>query len=216
MNVPWFSYVRAIMELLYFVAGIAIAAFAGVALQQITLTKRIAAKSAKRESIKFAAERCQYFAETCVALQTQTLEEHNRLKLTFLNLHLNFSIIEGEISAQGYNQALTSQQFGQMPAQIVTYLNSLEAFAIPFAAGVADDDIGFQETGTAFRYAIERFIGAIILLRATGVRYESAIRLYDRWKNRHDAQNIEGQMRKMQEQMKTASEKGKSKPAEAY
>jgi hypothetical protein len=150
MNSGLVCYLRTVLELAYFVAGIVIAVFAGFGLKQIALTKKIATANAKRESLKFAAERCQYFAEQCVALQIKALDEHRRLGLNFLNNPSVFSIVDGEIQTQGYNRAVFAQQYQKMPNDIVRVLNSLEAFAIPFAAGVADDEVGFQETATAF------------------------------------------------------------------
>jgi len=88
----WFGVLRSILELCYFVAGIVIAVFAGLGLRQFTLTKRIATTSAKREALKFAAERCQYFANRCVPAYSRVHAEHERLKLTFLKTPLRFSI----------------------------------------------------------------------------------------------------------------------------
>ncbi|MFZ0859893.1 MAG: hypothetical protein WAN18_04370, partial [Candidatus Sulfotelmatobacter sp.] len=49
----------------------------------------------------------------------------------------------------------------------VTYLNALEAFAIPFAAGVADEDIGYRETARPFCQGALAYMPVIFQLRAT-------------------------------------------------
>jgi len=84
----WFETLRAILELLYFAAGIAIAVAAFFGLRQIRLTKQIAIKNAKREDLKFAAERCQYFAER-VAGAGSTLLRHARNLDCLLSLLLS-------------------------------------------------------------------------------------------------------------------------------
>jgi hypothetical protein len=216
MTSGWVTNLRAVLELLYFVADIAIAFFAALALKQITLTKRIATASAKRESLKFAAERCQYYAERCSPLLDAMVKEHDRQGLTFFKTPTQFSIVEGEIITTNLNIPSLVQQYAKMPGAIVDTLNSLEAFAIPFAAGVADDDLGFQETGSTFCKLVDRVIAMIVVLRKVGDRYESTIKVYDRWKSRLVAQDLEGKMKKMQQQHKTLAEKGKINATEPY
>jgi hypothetical protein len=63
---------------------------------------------------------------------------------------------------------------------------------------------------------VEQLIGMVILLRLTGVRYESLIKTYDHWKSRLMARDLEGKMKKMQEQHKTVAEKGKIKPTDTF
>jgi len=111
---------------------------------------------------------------------------------------------------------MLAQQYAKMPNDIVACLNSLEAFAIPFAAGVADDEVGFQETAGTFCQIVEQLIGMVIVLRRTGARYESTVKVYDRWKSRLVAQDLEGKMKLMQQQHKTMAEKGKIKPRDSY
>ena len=71
------------------------------------------------------------------------------------------------------------------------FLNKLESFAIPFAAGAADDAIGFQETAAAFLTTMDRFMAAIYYLRQTqGARYASALKLFSIWHARAVAQAL--------------------------
>jgi hypothetical protein len=203
----------------YFVAGIAIAIIAGFGLKQIALTKKIATANAKRESLKFAAERCQYYAEKCVPLFDKVCSEHKKLGLTFLNTAPQFSIVDGEIRFHNLDQAALSalsKQYSQMTTDLIQCLNSAEAFAIPFAAGVADDEVGFQETAAAFCREVEQLIGALFLLRKGGMKFESTVKVYDHWKSRLVALGIEDKMKQMQEQHKKVAEKGKIKPPDTY
>jgi hypothetical protein len=216
MNSGWFVTLRAVLELAYFAAGIAIAFFAGFVLQQITLTKRIATANAKRESLKFAAERCQYYAERCVPLYDRLVSESARLGLTFLATSPKFAIFNGEILPQPFDRNALFTQYMQIPADIVATMNALEAFAIPFAAGVADDELGFQETAVNFCQMVEQLSGAFIWMRISGPRYESVMKVYDSWKNRLVAQNLEGKMKQIQAQHKAVAEKGKLKPTDPY
>lgn len=74
---------------------------------------------------------------------------------------------------------------GKVGTEIVMFLNKCESFAIPFAAGVADDDIGFQETAASFVSVVSAYSPAIYYLRQTqGVRYASVLKLWNIWHDR--------------------------------
>src|SRR5580700_2217251 len=97
----WFETLRAILEVWFFAAGVVVAIAAIMGLHQIKLTKQIATKNAKREDLKFAAERCQYFAEKVVALQVTVVEEQRKLGSTLLSqVPAKFEIVDGEIVPQ--------------------------------------------------------------------------------------------------------------------
>lgn len=60
--------------------------------------------------------------------------------------------------------------------------DTLESFAIPFAAGVADDDTGFMETAPAFIKGVQLVMPAIYYLRTTqGSRWSSVLKLFEIW-----------------------------------
>ncbi len=199
----WFETLRAILEVLYFVAGIAIAGAAFWGLQQIRLTKQIATKNAKREDLKFAAERCQYYADTVVDLWVKLNAEHERLKLTVFTTPIRFEVVNGEIELSGkLNIPDVNKQTLQVGFPLLAYMNSLEAFAIPFAAGVADDDLGFQETARAFCESVQRIIVAFVISRMVGPRYESCIRLYDCWSKRLKTDDLRKQMKDLEGKIK--------------
>jgi hypothetical protein len=212
MTSGWVANLRAVLELLFFISNIVIAAAVVYGLKQIALTKKIATSDARRESLKFAAERCQYYADHCVPADTKLRSQHQPLNLTYLATgRVPFSIVEGEIRTQFFNDKVWTPEFMRAGVLIADCLNSLEAFAIPFAAGVADDELGYQEAASSFCQLVEQHIAMIVLFRRMGPRYESTIRLYDRWKSRLVAQQTEGQLKKLQELHKQTSEKGKVK-----
>lgn len=224
MTLGWFGYVRSILEVGYFLAGILIAVFAGLGLKQISLTKKIAATNAKRESLKFAAERCQYYANTCVPAISKVHQEHDRLRLTFLRTSLPFSIEtqtinkvkRKQVKFQAFDRNAYVAQYDKMKVEIVVCCNEMEAFAIPFAAKVADDELGYQETAGSFCQMVEHMIGMIAILRTIGARYESTLTVYERWKNRLVAESLEGPVRQMQEIQRVAAQRGKVPVDEAF
>ena len=229
MNDPngWFAAVRVILELLYFASGIAIAVAAFLALRQIKvgleqlkITKQIANTSAKREAIKLAAEQCRYFAEHAVPAQATLISEYHRLGLSFLSNPPQFTIQNGEIV---YTKVLDNKpwdaEFPKIGAVLVKYLNTLESFAIPFAAGVADDELGFQETAMAICQAVQICMPALFhLRRIKSARYESTIKMYETWSKRLTAQNMKPIVKSIKDSMKSiedlikSADEGKIKP----
>jgi hypothetical protein len=201
-----FCTVRAFLELLYFASGIAIAiaAFLGlrqlkVGLEQVAISKEVARTNARRESVRYAADQCRYFAEEVVPALTKLATEYQRLGLTFLNALApdnqgprHFLIQKGEIvPARGYDLSLLDRDWPKISVPLVTYLNTCESFAIPFAEGVADEDIGYRETARAFCNEIQECLPAIFQLRRMNQgRYESAIKLQAMWSGRLTAEAV--------------------------
>jgi len=89
----------------------------------------------------------------------------------------------------------------------------MEAFAIPFVARVADDELGFQETAASFCRSMSNHMILIAVTRTHGPRYESAVRLYESWNARLEAQKLEPLVQSMYEKIK-AAEKAKILPLE--
>lgn len=207
----WFVTTRAVLELLYYVAGIAIAVAAFWGLKQLRISKQIARTSAKREAIKFAAERCQYFADHTVEMASQFTAEYRRLGLQFLSKELQFVVHKGEITKHNFDERLLDTEIPRISKCYVGYMNTMEAFAIPFAAGVADDKLGFQETAHAFVQGVQMCMPGIFHQRKhNGPRYESTVRLYEHWNSQLAAQRLAPVMKSMEEIIK-AAEKGSIK-----
>ena len=182
-----YQFLRLALELLYFLSGIVVAVGVLLGLRQLGITREIARTNAQREALKFAAERCQYFGETVVALLSRFNEEYKRLRLTFLGKQppWQWKIKNGEIVEHNFDAQLIAREIPTIEVPIVAYLNALEGFAIPFAAGVADDDLGFKETAMGFCQVVRVFMPAFFhLRRINAARYESTIKLFDIWNKR--------------------------------
>lgn len=215
----WFQIVRAILELLYFAAGVVIAVAAIWGLKQLKLTKEIFRTNTRRESLRFAAERCQYFAEQTVPAWTRMYAEYKRLNLTFLTKPSDWKIEDGEIVKHNFDPRLLATEMAALDVSIVNFLNSVEAFAIPFVAGVADEDLGFQETAMAFCQVVRLTVPAFFHQRSVGAgRYESTIKLFALWNKRLVANALVpakkhmDNLAKQMEEITKAVEKDRIKP----
>ena len=147
--VTWFGYARSVLEVLYYISGIAIAVAAFWGLRQLTISKQIAKVNAKREAYKLAADECRHFADVVVPART-SLDILVRDKHLQSFTNKTFSVETGEIKNRNFDMGLLTKEIAGFGTEIVACLNALEAFAIFFASGVADEDIGYRETGRAF------------------------------------------------------------------
>lgn len=214
---------RSVLEGLYFLAGIGIFAAAcyaakqvRIASDQIKTTKEIAEANSRRESVKLAAELCKYFAHEVVPAQDALLKKYVAEKCTFLapvqQAVPAFIIKNGDFAQVNYDLNKVTPEWAKVSIEIITFLNKSESFAIPFAAGVADDAIGFQETAAAFINTINAITPAIYYLRQTqGSRYASILKLWNIWHDRVVAQALAPAMKGFQELL-DAAEKNKIKP----
>lgn len=211
------------LEALYFISGIGIFAAAcyaakqvQIASNQIKLTKEIASANARRESVKLASENCRYFAEQVIPAMNAAMKKYKEQNCAFLNPVPQaagspppFIITNGDFSQVNYDiKRITPQDWEKVSVELVGFLNKLESFAIPFAAGVADDDTGFMETAPSFIIGLNAVMPAIYYLRTTqGSRWSSVLKLFNIWNNRIAAQALEPAMKDMQKMI----EEGKNK-----
>jgi hypothetical protein len=221
---------RSVLEALYFLSGIGIlvaAAYAAmqvriasdqlkIASEQLRLTKEISDANSRRESVKLAAELCKYYAHEIVPAQEVALKKYVAEKCTFLapvqQPNPAFIIKNGDFAQVNYDINRITPEWGKVNIEIVMFLNKCESFAIPFAAGVADDAIGFQETAAVFISSVNAFTPAIYYLRQTqGVRYASVLKLWNIWHDRMIAQALAPALKGLQDLIE-AAEKNKIRP----
>lgn len=211
MQATWFVVLRSILEVLYFIAGIAIAGLAYRGLEQLRITKQIASTNAKREAIKLAVEQCRYFAEKILQERLSFVNSYKELRLTFLSPDPTFIIKDGEITELNFNAQAMIKEINSINIVYVGLMNALEAFAIPFVARVADDELGYTETAYAFLEVARPCMPGIDLLRKTNSgKFESILKLYETWNKRVDAEKMVPALKHMQEAI-AAAEKSKIK-----
>ena len=146
--------------------------------------------------MKLAAQQCRYFAEEMVPALDKVLNECRAQGVTFLGVYQNkqppaFILNDGKFIQNSFDMALIKTEMPTAAKSVVPYLNTAESFAIPFAAGVADDETGFQETAAIFCAGINLCMPAIFFLCQTqGVSYPSVLKLFSIWNDRRAAQAI--------------------------
>jgi len=195
--------IRSVLEAFYFLAGISVGTAAWFVLKQVRLasdqlitTKQIAEKTALREAVKLASDQLKYFTERVVPAQTEAVNKYKVEHCTFLTpdpvqpgvqpVPAFVVNANGDFAQANFNLAkITPEQWERVKMELVVFANSLENYAVPFAAGVADDATGFQETAPVFLSVMQTFMPVFYYLRSTqGARYASALKLFNIWNTR--------------------------------
>jgi hypothetical protein len=82
------------------------------------------------------------------------------------------------------------EELPKMSGLVYSHLNYLEAFSIPFVAGVADERVGYQATARAFCFAVARNLPVLFLFRSKlRGKYENTVRLFETWSKRLAAED---------------------------
>ena len=187
----WLALLHPIFETLFFISGLALAFIALKGLEQLRIAKQTAKIGAKREAFKLAAEQCRYFAERVVPFSDTLCKLCDKLNLTsFSSPGRKFDILNGEITSHEFPEQTLLDDSLKCKEELIASLNSVEAFSIFFAEGIAEESVAYRETGTTFCATMRRFMPAIYLYRKYGVRYESTVKLYELWNARMTSEKL--------------------------
>jgi hypothetical protein len=228
--VTTWHWTHGVLETLYFLSsiGILIAAWKGLGQLKLakdlaTSTKELADANSRREAVRLAAIQCKYFAEEVVPAFTALTKKYLDEKLTFLAakpqppppaqpVPPHYLLKDGDFVQATHDKDLVEKEWLKVANEVVAHLNKLESFAIPFAAGVATDEIGFQEVAPVFCSTVATMMPAIYHLRMTqGAMYFSTLKLYCLWNNRMAAKALAPVMKQFQEMIQSV-EKAKINP----
>jgi hypothetical protein len=120
---------------------------------------RIARKNERRLAVELAAKECTNYG---AALLPQLIKLQKDIENSGCQFFKHFKLIRGENDLKSDASAVTEEDYNELNQYIpetLRLLNLLEGFSIPFAAGVADDRVGFIECGRSFVRIFEQFFG---------------------------------------------------------
>jgi hypothetical protein len=203
----WLAALHPLLETLYYIAAIALAGIAYKGLEQLKIAKETARTNARREAFKLAADECRTFAERVVPLSLPLSDECERMDLKSF-VEPQFKVVDGEITDHKFSLDVIGDDVDKCTDNLVAFVNALEAFAIFFAAGIADESVAYRETGLAFCNFAATYMPAIYLLRSENDgRFESTLKLYELWSARIASESL----RKAAASAKTSLEAMESK-----
>jgi len=222
---------RAWTEIAYFLSGVVLVLIAAAGLVQLIFARR-ALKAAerqislaiealditredirirvKREAVTVAAEQCSKFGEVIMPTIEKNISalkdlgvEYGMWTLRDMDFADN-SVLEIKESEEWLKKVKNTGNARWLVTQI---LNELEAFAIFFAGGAADEEVAYPVVGSVFRGYVDAFTPLLIMLRhqkVSGISsgtYQNTIELYRLWSDRSARINLEEQADKIHKRL---------------
>ena len=162
----------------------------GFAFCQYRHAVKLAKSNNRRASVELAARECAHYG-TAFITQLEGLRakidksgceylKHSKAVKEGLTLKLDNALVTAEDSEK-------MKEFWPEAARV---LNLLEGFAIPFASGVADDDIGFMECGRSFVKVVEENLPLYSFVDLNHY-YHSSKKVYGRWRQRIEKEELD-------------------------
>lgn len=182
------SYVRPVIELIYFITSSLLIVGLGLAYRQLILIKSdmyIKNKRASAEKAIEAGER--YFCEY-IPLTTQVYTDRLAEKI----VGYSGDIGDFTTSSVPTEQLEKSEKRYSLDSWLPA-LNRLEAIAAYFTTGVADESVGFSIFGRTFCSSVESDYDMIALSRKSGTNdyWENIVILYNLWRPRLSKAELE-------------------------
>lgn len=194
----WLIKHRGELEIIYFVTGgpllLAVAVFGlrqiWVSAQQLRLAREIASDQAKRDACKLAAEQCRHYGK-------EIIEAENAVNALFQSGEMEAfkRVIVAELSSGRFELDDTKakgweSEFSKQNRQIICLANSLEAFAIWFTCGAADERIAFRPISPTYCDTVKRLLPVMVALNRKHKYYEHALKLYVTWRDRRNSEEL--------------------------
>lgn len=196
LNISWFQgigfqSVRSIIELLYFISGIAVFI---TAIFQLFSTKKSLKIKSKREAITVSSQQFDRFYKELVPLVDKISETFRENKLNGLLItrgqRANFNKIEA--SSSNFKKVIKFLNENEEFAQEMLYCtNMFESFSTYFTTGVADSDTALNIIGAPYCSCIETLYIMIYIGTSGDNRYPSIKKLYEAWSTKIDSRKLE-------------------------
>lgn len=195
-----------IMEIVYFLSGPVIACIAYRALAQISEAKKQVAEtkegrilSAKRDSYKIAADKCEYFMSTITPLidsLNDALEEDSVKPLddTMVSFEDDYVKVKSDFDKEIFSRIIFDYKGLHL-------FNLLESFSLFFTSGVAEDEIGFLTIGHSFCSPVKEYLPVIALLSSDGGHFQNVLNLYKIWNDRIEKDTLEQEKKKIENKL---------------
>jgi hypothetical protein len=195
-DVSWIDTLRLYFELLYYMSGVALAIIACIALRQIKIAKADIRIRSRREAATLAALQHEKWAEKIIPMifaLDGSLHSHG------------ISTLEGQFegSIAPFNSSKLETKESQewlekcesVMYEAVDLLNAMDAIAVYFASGLADEELAFHSMGLTFCNEVEGLHLLITSMQIDQPRaYSALISLYNIWKVRINKLHLESQV----------------------
>ncbi len=191
------------------IATVGLLIVAAIGLKQLSISKKAANATAKRDSIKAANEQIRYFGETIIPLVNKMDTYIAKNNITLLD-ESSFEIKDDRIEvALRPNGAQGAKQFNMIGEHVLAIINNLEILSTVFVSGLADEKVAFKTIGKAYCSITEKCMPIIATITEHDKHYyQNSIELYRCWNDRIEKSSLQEQKKEIENEL---SRKGKSK-----
>jgi len=193
------------------VAGLAGVVVALVAFRGLKSLKAVVAQ-AMREGRTCAIQRCEEWATKVIPRNGEIYRKLADGKVALFVPSLAEVKFDSELPpelaarAKAWWDALPPE----VPKLIVEHMNALEAWAMYFTSGVADRDLAFGPCAPTYVTTVGRYYAFLLVLRSGqgAGKFPNTVLLFQEWYHKLDRERKDGEMKRLDEQMKQLQSKG--------
>jgi len=212
-SIDWIMNSKLVLEILYYFATFFLVVVGFLALKQIKLTKNLSIISSKRESFRLAAEQCKLFDSEIVPLCRAIDKKIKNNNIDFFKKS-KVEIKGPKVKISPCKDDAEIQKLDLVGLDILDMCNKIDAFAMYFTSGIADERIAYYTLGEGYCEVIEEFL-AFILPQFDPPQHFVA--LFFKWRARREAErakmkkeNLKKELEQVEFQEKEYSEQSKA------
>src|SRR5271157_4228614 len=160
-----------VLELIYFACAPMIVIVGCVGLYQLKISRDTARLNARRDSLRFAATQADYYHSHIIPLQNtlDTVIKENEIKLfekASVDIKDNTIRIRPNLESDELIKDL--EKIKTISKELTQALNAMEAFAVFFISGVADEAVAFSSVGKTYCGSVLDYLPIIIPISENG------------------------------------------------
>ncbi|QUX94970.1 hypothetical protein C0J08_05880 [Marinomonas sp. CT5] len=216
-----FTQVRDWAELLYFISGVILVFIAGFGLRQLKLTKdqlelakkdihsnvKIFKTQSHRAAVESAVVECRRYSDEIVQVSLELDSFCKAHELTY------FKDVIFERTNEGFKlhtkdiKSSDVKKLAEAEPLINRYVNGMEAFALFFLSGVADEKIAFHTNGKTFVNMSEEMFKLFPICNASDEDAKPIKALYFMWRKKLDNQKMLKEKEEIEQKLKEYDQK---------
>lgn len=209
-NDMWDS-IKEVIETAYYISGIILVMGVVLGLKQLKILKKDLEDRNKRAAVEKSLEYLNLFATTILGAIS---EFNGKLKKELPKQKDSEHLFDGKfnIDIEKLNKELIVETLVVQKLGATTILNQLEFFSVAMLNGVADENIVFTPASKVYCRFIEEQHLLLSIMRNQGAPYANLVKLYGKWKDRLEVEQLELQKIEAENKIKEKGNSYQAKP----
>ncbi|MFM4846994.1 hypothetical protein ACEUDP_20040 [Aeromonas caviae] len=150
------------VEIIYLISGPTLVFFAYKALEQIKVARETSRTQSRRESIRLAAERCEFFHKEVEPEITKFFSRLKEMDITFLE-KCEVNIEAGKIKFKAYKDDEELKKLVNELDTFASLFNKLELFSMYFTGRIANEEFAYHALGKTYCKLVEKLIPLLMM-----------------------------------------------------